>query len=296
MKGPALSLQLYGDPLVREFRDIDLLIDAVSTGKAREIFLSLGYEAYGDARLLDPGFEEHLNAVEHHIVFKKKGFPVFFEVHGTKVAHIGLAPIGFEDAFGLAECPIWEGTLFPTLNRVHHGQLVLIHGAKHVWCQLQWVLDALGMLKDSSGPLEPDPYLSWRDIDPEYASDSFALLAGKLFEPSPVAHFIPPKGLRARRAKALANYALKRFAESGGRLNSVGQYLSRCLFYLPRLNRTFAGKAKASSPILKPNSNDLRAFGGRLPLFSYFLLRPFLASMRRMKRFFYWEKRETNEK
>jgi hypothetical protein len=288
IKGPALALQLYGDPNAREFRDIDLMVDAGTMERVVVVFSSLGYElSYPDPELepeLGKAKREFLIATVRHIAFKKKEFPAFFEVHGVKGNDIGLAPIGIEAAFARSERLTFEGMSFPTLGREDHALLALLHGAYHSWCTLQWVLDAAVLLENSYLLLMPESTEGWTSIDPQYALDSFALMASRLFYLPALDSFYPPQGSRARRGMAFSKYALARLAGDGADRSNFFPIIEDKIA-LSRLYCGFIPKLRSWAWIVRPNSNDFAAFRGvDPPLFVYYLARPFLVLTRIVKR------------
>ena len=280
IKGPALSLQLYGDPDAREFRDIDLLVDTGSLGQAREAFTSIGYEELFPFSEFGTAKQKLLNRASQHIAFKKKGVPAYFEVHGTKDKIIGIAPIGIEEAFERSEGLRFEGISFPTLERDDHALFVLIHGARHGWCTLQWILDAGVLLESSSLRLDSGSMRTWVGIDPRYALDSFAILARQLFAPPAFDRFQPPAGPRMKRARYIATSAISQFAEGVTGITNYRTAFKNGIA-AARLRRRFIPKLRTWSWIVTPSLNDFRFFrSANLPIFVYYFLRPFLVLAR----------------
>lgn len=285
IKGPALSLQLYGDAGSREWRDIDLLVDASALERTADVFASIGYEAQNADFDWSKPKREFLRREDRHLTLKKKGFPTYFEVHGAKSGSIGLAPIAVDEAFERAEFLRSEGMVFPTFGRSDHALLALIHGAHHEWCQLQWVLDAMSLLDDPSVHLVTRAKGTWEDIDPLYALDSFLVLADRLFVAPSLDRFGPATRLRNRRAAGLSRFAYAQFAVGGAGMVGFRHIMGHEATYLPRLRRGLAGKARMLTKLARPNVADLASFRNRdLPLFVYYLARPFLLAVRVARR------------
>jgi hypothetical protein len=76
-KGPVLAVSLYGDLALRQFGDLDLLVDRASSPRAEELLATLGYR-----RTRDFGFEvSYVNdvtriAVDLHRALSADNFPV----------------------------------------------------------------------------------------------------------------------------------------------------------------------------------------------------------------------------
>jgi hypothetical protein len=285
IKGPALALQLYGDPGAREFRDIDILVDAGSLKQAGEAFTSIGYEEISLFPEFGRAKQKVLNRASHHTAFKKRGIPAYFEVHGTNDKDIGIAPIGIEEAFERSQGLRFEGIPFPTLERNDHALFVLLHGARHRWCALQWILDAAVMLEGPSLRLDSGPIRSWGGVDPRYALDSFALFAGRLFALPFLDRFQPPPGPRMKRARSIVTSVFEQFAEGATDTKNYKTAINRSIA-ITRLQRRFIPKLRAWSWIVTPSLNDFRFFrSANLPIFVYYFLRPFFVLVRFARRF-----------
>ena len=151
IKGPALSMQLYGQPCTREYTDIDLLIDISSLEQAKAVLGKLGFFLEEEEETEDfsnnPIFQS-----SHHLVFWRNDASFRIEVHAK--GRLGERTAYHEQIFDLferSERLEWEGKEFHTLSRVDHGVFALAHGTQHEWCTLHWLLDAAMLMKPGSG-------------------------------------------------------------------------------------------------------------------------------------------------
>jgi hypothetical protein len=299
-KGPALSLQLFGSPHSREYRDIDLLVDTTDEEPVERVFFNLGYEyanRYPDRRTRH---REYVVDGIRHFAFKKKGFPCYFEVHRPKRKMIELAPVPIEEAFGRSERHCFDGVPFPTLSRSDHALLVLIHGTHHGWCQFQWILDAAALLGDCGLDLRLDTPMSWRGEDPAYCLDLFRAIYGQLFE-TPAPSGSPLEGGRLgdtaskaggvgsrrlkRRLSALSVTTLRNLSTGGSWLQGKRANFLRIHRYFVQLRRGPRRQLSYLGALIRPCEADFRALGqGRYPLAIYYLTRPFLVLMRIIRR------------
>jgi len=280
VKGPALSLQLYGDPGARESRDIDLLVDAANMGRTSELFKSMGYETIDESFDINEKVARFQESKSRHIAFKKKGFPAYFEIHGIQGADIVLAPIPVEEAFARSVRLLSDGLEFPTLAADDHALVVLLHGAHHGWFTLQWVLDAMATLRNREINFDKMMDLGWRGEDPQFALDSFALFASQLFVDPDLDHFLPPQGKRMARAIGLSRLAFDQFATGGVGVTKY-RFLFKTTVHLWKLKRGLAAKLASLSWIVTPTLHEFKFFkGASVPLFVYYLARPFLAAHR----------------
>jgi hypothetical protein len=284
MKGPALSIQLYGEPSRRAYRDIDLLIEADLMDRGIQAFASIGYSINNDEFEEDLPRRDFLQRKLRHIVLKRDGLPVYFELHAAKGRDIGLAPLDAGRVFDRSESLTWEGTLFPTLSKGDHALLVVLHGAHHAWCSLQWVLDSMALLRDPSVRLDLTSMRTWPGEDPQYSMDCLALLAHRLFGAHCLDGYLPPMGARMRRAVALSRYPLSLYCTGGPRILGRIVFI-RGLFFNVKSHRGGIARFKSIAAFARPSINDVRSLPGvGLPIFAYYILRPFLVVSRQIKR------------
>ncbi|MEO8132464.1 MAG: nucleotidyltransferase family protein [Betaproteobacteria bacterium] len=137
-KGPVLSAAAYGNLSLRTFGDLDILMATEDIRKAKDVLVSLGYQADRDLT----ASEEVSYLRSHHdykFVRSKDGIVVELQWGVTQWSF--AFPISFEDLWQRREEVAVGGT--PVLN-VPVEELLLIlcvHGAKHQWEQLKWISD-----------------------------------------------------------------------------------------------------------------------------------------------------------
>ncbi len=152
-KGPALAVAAYGDLSLRESHDLDIWVHPSQLEEAGNILRAENYRGAGHTRgtvhLLkrDGGGEqsEFLNIdkgvlIELHDELQSSQFsfsPDFEDVWSRRVE------ISIEGASIAAMCP--EDLLIT----------LAVHGSKHLWRRLSWLVDIQGLL-ERSAPLEWD--------------------------------------------------------------------------------------------------------------------------------------------
>ena len=154
-KGPALAQLLYGDPAMRQFGDLDLLVVDEDVPRARPVLLQLGYErrlqlterqekAYiqtGYEYVFGLGTERNLLELQWRIV------PRFYSIDFDMRALL-------ERAIELQ----FEGFAVRTLGAEDLLLVLCVHAAKHEWAQLGMIRDIATLAKSS---------LNWRWIQAE---------------------------------------------------------------------------------------------------------------------------------
>ena len=137
-KGPTLALRAYGDITLRQYGDLDLLVPPEQISEAAEILSAHGYRSFGSLTLLnDPVWLE----AAKDMVFQHQKSGVVVELH-WKLFHRTFA-----DA--RTQARLWTQPDQLTLQR--HTLPVLpdetlltylcIHGARHLWERLEWIVD-----------------------------------------------------------------------------------------------------------------------------------------------------------
>ena len=281
IKGPALSLQLYDDPLEREFRDLDLLLRAPDLQVAARILSSMGYDA-ADEDL--PGLPEKRRAwassASHHLVMKKAGRPFFFELHGVAEDSMGLELPGAGDAFRRAVILERDGIRYPTLGAEDQALAAFLHAARHQWCALQWLLDSAVILVGGSLRIPATTPPPPGGVDIQLASAAFALIAERRFEGEWRSRVGPLPARELGRARRLAELAEPSASGSG---HQGGMYRAawRALAFRTRLSGAARPALAALLELAKPSAQDLQAFGkADLPLGFFYAARPFLLAAR----------------
>jgi len=134
-KGPLLSEHLYGDLTLREFVDVDILVNSPDAALAEGLLSQSGYDKGNSGE--DP---EYL-AQSGQVAFLRRDAPYGIDLH-WKLAPFGM-PLPFSDAeiqAGLQELTV-AGTPVPTLSWNHLALFLAFHGAKERWRLLKWICD-----------------------------------------------------------------------------------------------------------------------------------------------------------
>lgn len=145
-KGLALAAQAYGDPDLRHFTDLDLLIQRQDFPAVYALLNSAGYRP---AYPLQPQWLERFCRSDKHLPF----------TGGEAVLEIHWAPAGENSGLALDIRPFWEtcqpvalaNRSIPASTPECTALLLCIHGAKHCWGQLKWIADLAHLLQRQPG-------------------------------------------------------------------------------------------------------------------------------------------------
>lgn len=140
IKGPVLAAQAYADPSVRNYGDLDLLVQQHEIRRATKLMTASGYEAAVPLRAIDAG------KIPGQYLFSKSDSKLLVELHNDLTLRYFPRPLPIEDFFARqVRVPIdGHGVTAPCVE----DELVLIcvHGAKHFWERLSWIADVAGLL------------------------------------------------------------------------------------------------------------------------------------------------------
>lgn len=208
-KGPTLALAAYADLSMREFGDLDLLLAREDVPRARDLLCDCGYVPEYP---LAPGIEAALleSRLQYHLVVRSRaqGHPV--ELHWKTDPDFPVERL--DDAAwwdGMGHVTV-QGEALRTLAPEELLLVLCLHGAKHRWESLGWLVDVAELLRRGGA-------LDW---------DRIARRARELDCPRRA-------GLGLHLANALLDAPLPSGAESlaGARgIEALGQRLLRGLF------------------------------------------------------------------
>lgn len=143
LKGPLLSYRIYQDPTVRFSHDIDLLVEVGMIETVMKILFENGY------RLVDGVIwpkkkiqQEMVIDSSHHLGFCNKELNLCVEVHWVLMPGLPF-PIIKQRAIvaeNLMEMD-FAGRKFTVLTKEFELLYLMIHGAKHGWNRLKWLVD-----------------------------------------------------------------------------------------------------------------------------------------------------------
>lgn len=158
LKGAALARTAYGDPALREFYDLDLLVRPVDFGRASDLLAQRGYVASDDAP--EPGQEHRHSGMHRSFIHPVLNTSV--ELHWT-VTTPDLAPPGCVDRWWSEVRGIEvESRTVTTLSACHNLLMLCIHGARHDWARLRCLADLAECLRAEP---PPDWDLVWAEAD-----------------------------------------------------------------------------------------------------------------------------------
>lgn len=143
LKGPLLSYRIYGDPTVRLSHDIDILIETAAIEPIMKILVENGYHlTAGYFWPLKKAQQELVTDVFHHLSFYNKELDFCVEIHWVLMHEL---PVSLKNQKELIAGNLTEvdfaGRKFTVLTKEFELLFLIIHGARHGWFRLKWLVD-----------------------------------------------------------------------------------------------------------------------------------------------------------
>src|SRR6266852_9537607 len=145
VKGPVLAVQAYGDPAMRSYGDLDLLVRQKDIRRATESMLDSGYEAAVSLRAIDEG------KIPGQYLFSKPDSKLLVELHNDFTLRYFPRPLPIEDFFARQIRVGLDAYEAPALAVEDELVLICIHGAKHLWERLTWIADVAALVSRQTG-------------------------------------------------------------------------------------------------------------------------------------------------
>jgi hypothetical protein len=157
VKGPALAVAVYGDLASRPFGDVDVVVEPSTRSRACDLLESRGYVPWPP---VPRRWQESWRRSTHAQLFRREGSPLLVDLHWELTAR------GYTHSMRLSE-------VRPRLERVRAGAgdvwtlgpedtllFLCVHGTKHGWAVLGWLVDLAELVRGRAG-LDWDAVVRW---------------------------------------------------------------------------------------------------------------------------------------
>jgi hypothetical protein len=151
VKGPVLAMQAYGDPAMRSYGDLDLLVRQRDIRRATELMLSAGYQAAVPLAAIDSG------KIPGQYLFSKPDAKLLVELHNDLTLRYFPRRLPLEKFFERQIRVRLDAHDAPALCVEDELVLICIHGAKHFWERLIWIADVAALVTRQTG-------IDWRRV------------------------------------------------------------------------------------------------------------------------------------
>ena len=140
MKGPVLSVRAYGDPGMRRYEDMDLLVRHEDILRFTELLTAEGYEPKVSVRKIQA------QKIPGEYLFKWPGTVRRIELHTEETLRYFPRRLPVEELFGRRALVSIDGHGVPALATEDELVLICVHNAKHFWERLMWVADLAALI------------------------------------------------------------------------------------------------------------------------------------------------------
>lgn len=144
VKGPVLAMQAYGDPAMRSYGDLDLLVRQSDIRRATELMMAAGYQAAVPLSAIDAG------KIPGQYLFSKPDSKLLVELHNDFTLRYFPRRLPIEDFFARQIRVRLDAHEAPALSVEDELVLICIHGAKHFWERLIWIADVAALVSRQS--------------------------------------------------------------------------------------------------------------------------------------------------
>jgi hypothetical protein len=140
VKGPVLAVQAYGDPGVRAYGDLDLLVRQRDIRRATELMSARAYVPAVPLSAIDAG------KIPGQYLFSRPDLKLMVELHNDLTLRYFPRRLPIEDFFARQIRVCLDAREAPALSVEDGLVLISIHGAKHFWERLMWVADVAALV------------------------------------------------------------------------------------------------------------------------------------------------------
>ena len=140
VKGPVLAVQAYGDPAMRSYGDLDLLVRQRDSRRATELMIAAGYDAQVPISAIDAG------KIPGQYLFCRPDSKLLVELHNDRTLRYFPRRLPLERFFERQIHVQLDSREAPALSVEDEIVLICIHGAKHLWERLMWIADVAALV------------------------------------------------------------------------------------------------------------------------------------------------------
>jgi Uncharacterised nucleotidyltransferase len=264
IKGPVLAVQAYGDPSMRSYGDLDLLVRQRDVRRATELMIASGYRAAVPLEAIDAG------KIPGQYLFFKPDSKLLVELHNDLTLRYFPRPLPIEDFFARQTRVCVDAREVPALSIEDELVLVCIHGAKHFWERLSWIADVAALVSRQKGIDWERATASARAVDADHLLHTGLQLAAEVLR----AELPEAIGARVQRDATAAKLAerVQRWLPAAG--YAPPGLFERAAFRLRMRGNFLAAPVYLLRLSLSPTEEDWQADG-------HLSHNPFLEALRR---------------
>lgn len=144
-KGPVLAAQAYGDPALRVFSDLDLILRHSDVARACGLLAEQGYQSQIPLAAVSAG------RVPGQFPFVRPGSRVHVELHTERTLRYFPRRLNLEEMLRRLQSISVNGREVLTFSAEDTLSLLCVHGSKHFWERLMWIADIAALVQQPQG-------------------------------------------------------------------------------------------------------------------------------------------------
>jgi len=145
VKGPVLAMHAYGDPTMRSYGDLDLLVRQRDIGLATECLESADFLPTVSFTAINTG------KIPGLYLFSKPNAKLLVELHNDFTLRYFPRPLPLETLFARSTLVTVDDRGVPALTVEDELVYICVHGATHFWDRLSWIADVAALITRQNG-------------------------------------------------------------------------------------------------------------------------------------------------
>ena len=180
-KGIVLSQRLYDNPTAKNSIDIDLLMPLEYVEKAAGMLRERGYRMTYPAISMTPKQTQINYGISHHYGFHHYEKGVHLELHWNLTNPRSLLPLHFGGLYQRAGQIHLKDHPVTTLSDADYLSYLAVHGARHQWSRLNWLLDFAQLLNQTAKEEHEKARLTLRNLGMEKCFQQACLMSHLIY-------------------------------------------------------------------------------------------------------------------
>lgn len=139
VKGPTLAMQAFGDPGLRQYSDLDILMRHRDVSRAAKLMSAAGFAA-------EIPLATAAGRVPGQFLFTRPSARTVVELHTDRTLRYFPRKLPLETLFSRRVRVSLDGREVAALSPEDTLSFICVHGSKHLWQRLMWIADVAALV------------------------------------------------------------------------------------------------------------------------------------------------------